>query len=160
MVKCAHRTHSVKFRVISQNEFKAVQNVAPGWCLHDKETLDLIPAGRSAECAVRLPVRYSCSTSCLRLACRQMRDPRANKPSSSACAHTCGCRRRPIALKSSGIGVWDNVLEVMSVIAVITNCALIGVTSTTWWPDDVPTSTRVLVVVFAEHAILFLKVSR
>ena len=67
-------------------------------------------------------------------------------------------RRRPIALKSGGIGVWDNVLEVMSVVAVITNCALIGVTSERWWPADVSRATRILVVVVAEHVILFLKV--
>ncbi|CAM9497815.1 unnamed protein product [Laminaria digitata] len=69
----------------------------------------------------------------------------------------CKTRRRPIALKSGGIGVWDNVLELMTVIAVITNCALIGVTSTRWWPNEVSRATRVLVVVMAEHVILFLK---
>ncbi|CAN0047611.1 unnamed protein product [Ectocarpus sp. 4 AP-2014] len=69
----------------------------------------------------------------------------------------CKTRRRPIALKSGGIGVWDNVLEVMSVIAVITNCALIGVTSERWWPADVSRATRILAVVVAEHIILFLK---
>lgn len=67
-------------------------------------------------------------------------------------------RRRPIALKSGGIGVWDNVLQLMTLIAVITNCALIGVTSTRWWPDDVSPATQILVVVIAEHVILFLKV--
>lgn len=61
-------------------------------------------------------------------------------------------------MKSGGIGVWDNVLELMTVIAVITNCALIGVTSTRLWPDDVSKATRILVVVIAEHMILFLKV--
>lgn len=54
--------------------------------------------------------------------------------------------------------MWDNVLELMTVIAVITNCALIGVTSTRWWPSEVSRATRVLVVVVAEHVILFLKV--
>lgn len=67
-------------------------------------------------------------------------------------------RRRPIALKSSGIGVWDNVLQLMTVVAVITNCALVGVTSTRLWPDNVSPETKILVVVIAEHVILFIKV--
>lgn len=54
--------------------------------------------------------------------------------------------------------MWDNVLELMTVIAVITNCALIGVTSSHYWPSGLSTATRMLVVVIAEHAILFLKV--
>ncbi len=42
-------------------------------------------------------------------------------------------RRRPIAQKTGGIGVWDNVLEIMTVIAVVTNCALVGRTSAVVW---------------------------
>ena len=74
------------------------------------------------------------------------------------CVWKRSCSRRPIALKSGGIGVWDNVLQLMTLIAVITNCALIGVTSTRWWPDDVSPATQILVVVIVEHVILFLKV--
>lgn len=54
--------------------------------------------------------------------------------------------------------MWDNVLQLMTVVAVITNCALVGVTSTHLWAEDVSPATRILVVVIAEHVVLFMKV--
>ena len=41
----------------------------------------------------------------------------------------CYTRQRPIATKSSGIGVWEDVLQIMSVMAIVTNCCLMGLTS-------------------------------
>ena len=41
----------------------------------------------------------------------------------------CYTRQRPIAAKTGGIGVWEDVLQIMSVIAIVTNCCLMGLTS-------------------------------
>lgn len=41
----------------------------------------------------------------------------------------CRGRRRPLAQKTGGIGVWEHVLHMISVIAVMTNCSLMGLTS-------------------------------
>ncbi|CAM9722677.1 unnamed protein product, partial [Choristocarpus tenellus] len=71
----------------------------------------------------------------------------------------CKTRRRPVAYKSSGIGVWDNVLEMMTVVGVITNCALVGATSVQIWRliPGASTTEKFLVIVAAEHIILFIK---
>jgi anoctamin-8 len=69
----------------------------------------------------------------------------------------CQTRQRPIAEKSGSIGIWENVLQLMIVVAVITNCAMIGLTSVQLrktLPMLTP-SGRVLVVVIAEHFLLF-----
>ena len=42
----------------------------------------------------------------------------------------CFTRQRPVAQKTGSIGVWEDVLQVMSVCGVLTNCALLGLTST------------------------------
>lgn len=41
----------------------------------------------------------------------------------------CRGRRRPLAHKTGGIGVWEHVLHIVTVIAVLTNCWLMGFTS-------------------------------
>ena len=41
----------------------------------------------------------------------------------------CYTRQRPIATKTGGIGVWEDVLQIMSVLAIVTNCCLLGLTS-------------------------------
>ena len=41
----------------------------------------------------------------------------------------CYIKQRPIAQKASGIGVWEDVLQIMSVVGILTNCGLIGLTS-------------------------------
>ncbi|CAM9132883.1 unnamed protein product [Phaeothamnion confervicola] len=71
----------------------------------------------------------------------------------------CRTRRRPVAQKAGGIGVWDNVLELMTVIAVMTNCALVGVTSTQLWRlmPGLSMQGRFLFIVVVEHVLLFLK---
>eukprot|EP01034_Spumella_vulgaris_P024118 gene24118-30426_t len=43
----------------------------------------------------------------------------------------CSLRQRPIASKVAGLAVWEDVLQVMSVGGVLTNCAVMGITSTT-----------------------------
>jgi hypothetical protein len=56
--------------------------------------------------------------------------------------------RRPVALRSGGIGVWLDVLQCVGVLAVITNCALMGFTSTqlhTWFPN-ISNSDKVLAI--------------
>jgi hypothetical protein len=70
----------------------------------------------------------------------------------------CQTRQRPIAEKSGSIGIWENVLQLMIVVAVITNCAMIGLTSVQLrktLPMLTP-SARVLLVVTAEHFLLFI----
>ena len=42
----------------------------------------------------------------------------------------CYTKQRPIATKASGIGVWEDVLQIMSVLGILTNCGIIGYTST------------------------------
>jgi len=41
----------------------------------------------------------------------------------------CRGRRRPLAQKTGGIGVWEHVLHIVTVIAVFTNCTLMALTS-------------------------------
>lgn len=41
----------------------------------------------------------------------------------------CKGRRRPVAEKTGGIGVWEHVLHIVAVISVLTNCWLMGFTS-------------------------------
>ena len=71
----------------------------------------------------------------------------------------CYTRQRPIAVKISGIGVWEDVLQIMSVLGIITSCLILGLTSAT---------TRTLFGAFGavglavglfslEHVLLFFK---
>jgi hypothetical protein len=67
----------------------------------------------------------------------------------------CRTRRRPIARKTHGIGVWDNVLDVMTSISIVTNCALVGFT----WSNmpDMSWSTKILIFLGCEHVLFFIK---
>ena len=68
-------------------------------------------------------------------------------------------RQRPIATKSSGIGVWEDVLQIMSVVAILTNCCLLGLTSSQL-RNAFPSlgDIGLAVGLFAlEHSILFFK---
>lgn len=72
----------------------------------------------------------------------------------------CYTRQRPIAQKIGGIGVWEDVLQIMSVGGILTNCALYGFTSDTLQNLLVPSmgKTGMAVLLFAyEHAILLFK---
>ena len=63
-----------------------------------------------------------------------------------------------MAEKSGSIGIWDHVLQLMIVVAVITNCALIALTSTQLRAalPQFSTMQRVLLMILAEHIILFI----
>ena len=71
----------------------------------------------------------------------------------------CKGRRRPIVQKTSGIGVWEHVLNIVTVIGVLTNCALMAFTSEPFQWIQRHTSTLVLVIIVVawEHAMLLIK---
>ena len=72
----------------------------------------------------------------------------------------CYTRQRPIALKSAGLGVWEDVLQVMSVVGILTNCGIMGYTSTVLQTHLAPVIgvAGMVISLFAlEHTILFLK---
>lgn len=67
--------------------------------------------------------------------------------------------QRPIAYKAGGIGVWHNVLSSMSILAVLTNCAHLALTSKQF-RDFFPALTdaqRLLLVFVFEHMVLALR---
>jgi Calcium-activated chloride channel len=72
----------------------------------------------------------------------------------------CYTRQRPIALKSAGLGVWEDVLQVMSVLGILTNCGIMGYTSSvlrTRLTPIIGTAGLVVVLFALEHSILLLK---
>ena len=71
----------------------------------------------------------------------------------------CYTRKRPIAQKTSGIGVWENVDEGMSVDGILTNCALIGYTSQVLRErlGAVGSTGIALLLFLLEHLLLLLK---
>ena len=72
----------------------------------------------------------------------------------------CYTRQRPIALKSAGLGVWEDVLQIMSVIGILTNCGIMGYTSTVLQTHLIPiigVAGMVISLFALEHLILFLK---
>lgn len=66
---------------------------------------------------------------------------------------------RPLAARSSGIGVWEHVLHIVTVIAVLTNCALIAVTSNLfgWLSESVGSVGVVFICIVWEHVMLLIK---
>ena len=68
-------------------------------------------------------------------------------------------RRRPVARKAAGIGVWFNTLQLMSTIAVMTNLAHIGFTSDQFkqYFPNVTNSEKVVIIFGFEHVILLLQ---
>ena len=72
----------------------------------------------------------------------------------------CYTRQRPIAQKSGGLGVWEDLLQIMSVVGILTNCGIMGYTSTVLKSHLSPAIgvTGMVVALFAlEHLILLLK---
>lgn len=70
----------------------------------------------------------------------------------------CCVTQRPLSRKSGGIGIWLDVLKAMSLISVLTNCALVGLTSqqlNVWFPNLTRTDKMLLTFVF-EHCLLAL----
>lgn len=72
----------------------------------------------------------------------------------------CVIFQRPFGQKVSTIGSWQDAMELMGVIAVIVNCALIGVSGNLqrFFPDLTPLEVT-LIIVILEHIILFGKFS-
>jgi anoctamin-8 len=68
--------------------------------------------------------------------------------------------RRPIARKASGIGVWFNILQIMSMLALLTNCAHMALASSVWvdYFPHLSSAERMLVVFLLEHVVLALRV--
>ena len=71
----------------------------------------------------------------------------------------CRGRRRPLAHKTGGIGVWEHVLHVVTVIAVLTNCWLMGFASANISSLSASIGTLGLfaIVVGWEHIMLLIK---
>ncbi|KAM9592208.1 anoctamin-10 isoform 1-T2 [Trichechus inunguis] len=69
----------------------------------------------------------------------------------------CRVFKRPFSEPSANIGVWQLAFETMSVISVVTNCALIGMSPqvNALFPDS--KADLILIVVAVEHALLALK---
>lgn len=65
----------------------------------------------------------------------------------------CKARRRPLAQKTGGIGVWEHLLHIVAVISVLTNCWLIVYTNSEFiWLGDQTSSVGLFVT--SEHVML------
>jgi len=71
----------------------------------------------------------------------------------------CKGRRRPLAEKTGGIGVWEHVLHIVAVISVLTNCWLMGFTSSqfTWIGQKIGDLGLFALIVGWEHIMLLIK---
>lgn len=72
----------------------------------------------------------------------------------------CHTRQRPLAHKASGIGVWLHVLQIMSVLAVLTNCFHLAYSTSLLeraFPS-VTTTQKVWIVFGIEHLLLLIKI--
>lgn len=73
----------------------------------------------------------------------------------------CRVFQRPFAESASNIGAWQIAFEVISVMAVMTNCALIGMNPEVQklLPSDISGVNVVIVFVIVEHVLLAVKVA-
>ncbi len=71
----------------------------------------------------------------------------------------CRGRRRPLAKKTGGIGIWEHLLHIVVVIAVLTNCWLIAYTSADFAliGEKFGQLALVTIVVAWEHVMLLIK---
>ncbi|XP_054536584.1 anoctamin-10 isoform X7 [Pan troglodytes] len=69
----------------------------------------------------------------------------------------CRVFKRPFSEPSANIGVWQLAFETMSVISVVTNCALIGMSPQVNAVFPESKADLILIVVAVEHALLALK---
>ncbi|KAM6159817.1 anoctamin-10 isoform 2-T4 [Erethizon dorsatum] len=76
---------------------------------------------------------------------------------SSDALKMCRVFKRPFSEPSASIGVWQLAFETMSVISVVTNCALIGMSPQVNAVFPESKMDLVLIVVAVEHALLALK---
>lgn len=72
----------------------------------------------------------------------------------------CKVRRRPLAKRTGGIGVWEHLLNLVTVVGVLTNCLLVAFfhTGTRELLESLDSSTATVLIVIAwEHGMLFIK---
>merc|ERR1711957_1041162 len=71
----------------------------------------------------------------------------------------CRGRRRPLAKRTGGIGVWEHLLHIVAVIAVLTNCWLVAFTNeqAIWIGEQVGPTATIFIVVAWEHIMLLIK---
>ncbi|XP_045215850.2 anoctamin-8-like isoform X2 [Mercenaria mercenaria] len=70
----------------------------------------------------------------------------------------CVYHQRPFGMRVQNIGIWQDALRVMGLLAVVVNSALIGVSGQmTRMTPDLDTTSTILVILALEHAILVLK---
>jgi hypothetical protein len=71
----------------------------------------------------------------------------------------CRGRRRPLAKRTGGIGVWEHLLHIVAVIAVLTNCWLVAFTNSQamWIAEKVGPTATIFIVVAWEHIMLLIK---
>lgn len=72
----------------------------------------------------------------------------------------CKVRRRPLAKRTGGIGVWEHLLNLVTVVGVLTNCLLVAFfhPGTRELLESLDSSTATVLIVIAwEHGMLFIK---
>jgi len=71
----------------------------------------------------------------------------------------CRGRRRPLSQKTGGIGVWNHVLHIVTVLAILTNCSLMALTSFqfSWLADQIGTLGVFALAIGWEHLMLLVK---
>lgn len=71
----------------------------------------------------------------------------------------CRARCRPLSQKTGGIGVWNHVLHIVTVIAILTNCSLMALTSSVFDPlvHKLGTLGVFALAIGWEHLMLLLK---
>ena len=71
----------------------------------------------------------------------------------------CRGRRRPFAKRTGGIGVWEHLLNIVAVIAVLTNCWLVAITNHEFrmMGEQIGSTGTIFLVVAWEHAMLLIK---
>ena len=71
----------------------------------------------------------------------------------------CCATQRPLSQKSSGIGVWEDILQIMSVVGVLTNLALFGITSDVLkhYFHAIGAVGIAILLFISEHAVLLFK---
>jgi hypothetical protein len=71
----------------------------------------------------------------------------------------CKCRRRPLAEKTGGIGIWEHLMHIVAVISVLTNCWLMGFTTATFTNigEQIGQLGLFALVVGWEHVMLLIK---
>jgi hypothetical protein len=71
----------------------------------------------------------------------------------------CRGRRRPLAKRTGGIGIWEHLLHIVAVIAILTNCWLIAYTNAdfVWLAEKIGPTATVFIIVAWEHIMLLIK---